>query len=135
MPMSAVYKYLAGILFLAIVVQIGFAGYGAFSVAGDVDGGTVNEEQFEDVFGLHAGFGYLVVLIGLILLVVSLIGRIRIKHTLILLGLLILQVLLAWFGFEVPWIGFFHPINAVLIAGLAGYLTVSEWRGRPSYAS
>jgi hypothetical protein len=135
MPMSAVYKYLAGILFLAIVVQIGFAGYGAFSVAGDVDGGTVNEEQFEDVFGLHAGFGYLVVLIGLILLVVSLIGRIRIKHTLILLGLLILQVLLAWFGFEVPWIGFFHPINAVLIAGLAGYLTVSEWRGGPSYAS
>jgi len=133
--MSAVYKYLAGILFLAILVQIGFAGYGAFSVAGDVDGGTVNEERFEDVFGLHAGFGYLVVLIGLILLVVSLIGRIRIKHTLILVGLLILQVLLAWFGFEVPWIGFFHPINAVLIAGLAGYLTVSEWRGRPAYAT
>jgi hypothetical protein len=133
--MSAVYKYLAGILFLAILVQIGFAGYGAFSVAGDVDGGTVNEEQFEDVFGLHAGFGYLVVLIGLILLIVSLIGRIRIKHTLILFGLLILQVLLAWFGFEVPWIGFFHPINAVLIAGLAGYLTVSEWRGRPAYAA
>ena len=110
--MSAVYRYLAGLLFLAVIVQIGFAGYGAFSVAGDVDGGTVNEERFEDVFGLHAGFGYLVVLLGLILLVVSLVGRIRIKHTLILFGLLVLQVLLAWFGFEVPWIGFFHPINA-----------------------
>ena len=31
--MSAVYKYLVGILFLAILVQIGFAGYGAFSVS------------------------------------------------------------------------------------------------------
>jgi hypothetical protein len=133
--MSAVYKYLAGILFLAILVQIGFAGYGAFAVAGDVDGGTVNEERFEDVFGLHAGFGYLVVLIGLILLIVSLIGRIRVKHTLILFVLLIVQVLLAWFGFEVPWIGFFHPINAVVVTGLAGYLTVSEWRGRPAYAA
>ena len=134
--MSAVYKYLAGILFLAILVQIGFAGYGAFSVAGDVDGGTVNEERFEDVFGLHAGFGYLVVLIGLILLVVSLIGRIRIKHTLILVGLLILQVLLAWFGFEVPWIGFFHPINAMVIAGFLGFIVSTEFRGRaPALAS
>ena len=132
--MSAVYKYLAGILFLAILVQIGFAGYGAFSVAGDVDGGTVNEEQFEDGFGHHAGFGYLVVLLALILLVVSLIGRIRIKHTLILVGLLIVQVLLAWFGFEVPWIGFFHPINAVLLAGLSGYLAMSGWRDGTAHA-
>ena len=35
--MAAVYKYLAGLVFLAVIVQIGFAGYGAFSVAKDVD--------------------------------------------------------------------------------------------------
>ena len=133
--MTAVYKYLAGLVFLAVIVQIGFAGYGAFAVAKDTDGGTVNEDRFEDVFGMHAGFGYLVVLLGLILLVVSLIARHRVKHTLILLGLLVLQVILAWIGFEVPWIGFFHPINAVLLAGLAGYLTMSEWRGREVQAA
>jgi hypothetical protein len=126
--MAAVYKYLAGLLFLAVIVQIGFAGYGAFSVAKDTDGGVVDEDRFEDVFGLHAGLGYLVVLLALILLVVALVARHRIKHTLILFGLLILQVLLAWFGFEVPWIGFFHPINAVAIAGLTGFIVMSEFR-------
>ena len=120
--MAAVYKYLAGLVFLAVLVQIGFAGYGAFAVAKDTDGGTVNEDRFEDVFGLHAGFGYLVVLLGLILLVVALIARHRIRHTLILFGLLILQVILAW-------IGFFHPINAIAIAGLSGFVVMSEFRG------
>lgn len=127
--MAAVYKYLAGLVFLAVLVQIGFAGYGAFAVAKDTDGGTVNEDRFEDVFGLHAGFGYLVVLLGLILLVVALIARHRIRHTLILFGLLILQVILAWIGFEAPWIGFFHPINAIAIAGLSGFIVMSEFRG------
>ena len=135
--MAAVYKYLAGLVFLAVIVQIGFAGYGAFSVASDVDDGPVNEDRFEDVFGLHAGFGYLVILLGLILLVVALIARHRVKHTLILFGLLILQLLLAWFGFEVPWIGFFHPINAVVIAGLIGFIAMTEFRGSrtPALAS
>lgn len=127
--MTAVYKYLAGLTFLAVIVQIGFAGYGAFSVAKDTDGGVVDEDRFEDVFGMHAGFGYLVMLLGLILLVVALIARHRVKHTLILFGLLILQLLLAWFGFEVPWIGFFHPINAVAIAGLSGFIAMTEFRG------
>ena len=128
--MAAVYKYLAGLVFLAVLVQIGFAGYGAFSVAKDTDGGTVNEDRFEDVFGMHAGFGYLVILLGLILLVVALIARHRIKHTLILFGLLILQLILAWIGFEVPWIGFFHPINAMVIAGLTAFITMTEFRPR-----
>ena len=127
--MSAVYKYLAGVIFLAVLVQIGFAGYGAFSVAGDVDGGVVDEDRFEDVFGLHLGFGYLVILLGLILLVVALIGRHRIKHSAILFGLLILQMILAWIGYEVAWIGFLHPVNAILIAGLTGMLAMAEWRG------
>lgn len=131
--MSVVYKYLAGIVFLAVLVQIGFAGYGAFAVANKIDEndgtGVVNQDKFDDVFGIHAGFGYLVILLGLLLLVVSLVGRHRIKHTAILFGLLVVQLVLAWIGYGVPWIGFFHPINAVLIAGLSGFLAVSEWRG------
>jgi hypothetical protein len=38
-------------------------------------------------------------------------------------------VLLAWFGFEVPAIGFFHPVNALLIIGLAGSIAWVSWRG------
>jgi hypothetical protein len=133
--MSVVYKYLAGIVLLAVLVQIGFAGYGAFSVAKEVgendETGVVNQDKFDDVFGIHAGFGYLVILLGLLLLIVALVARHRIKHSAILFGLLVVQLLLAWFGYEVPWIGFFHPINAILIAGLTGFLATSEWRGGP----
>jgi hypothetical protein len=38
-------------------------------------------------------------------------------------------VILAWIGFEVPWIGFFHPINAMAIAGLSGFIAMTEFRG------
>ena len=127
--MSVVYKYLAGVIFLAVLVQIGFAGYGAFSVAGDVGDGPVDEDRFEDVWGLHLGLGYLVILLGLILMIVALVARHRIKHSVALFALLIVQMLLAWIGYEVAWIGFFHPVNAVLIAGLTGMLAMTEWRG------
>src|SRR5215210_6558290 len=73
--MTTVYRWWSWLLVLAVVVQVGFAGYGAFDVAGNVDEGTVDDESFEDSFGAHIGFGYLVVLIGLILLVIALIAR------------------------------------------------------------
>src|SRR5262245_6386057 len=107
--MRAVYMYWSWLIFLAVVGQVGFAGYGAFSVAGDVEDASVDEDQFGDAFGAHAGFGYLVILLTLIGFVIALIARHRIKHAAILFGLLVLQLLLAWFGFESPFIGFFHP--------------------------
>jgi hypothetical protein len=133
---QTVYRYWVTIVFLAVIVQVAFAGYGAFSVADDVSGdGTVNEDRFEDDFGLHAGLGYLVLLAVLVLLVIALAGRVgkrRVLHTLGLFGLLIVQVLLAWFGFEIPVIGALHPVNALAIFALSGWLTGTAWRGEPS---
>ena len=43
--------------------------------------------------------------------------------------LLILQVFLAWFGFEVPAIGFFHPVNAMLIFVVLLWIVNDTWRG------
>ena len=60
--MQTLYRYWAWIVFAAVCLQVGFAGYGAFYVANAVDDGTVDEDKFMDGFGLHAGFGYLVVL-------------------------------------------------------------------------
>jgi hypothetical protein len=51
-------------------------------------------------------------------------------RTLGLFGLLVLQMLLAWFGFEFPFIGIFHPINAFLILGLSASIAYEAWRGR-----
>ena len=132
--MQTVYKWWAGLMLVAVILQVGFAGYGAFFVAGKVDGDgkTVDEDTFSDGFGIHAGFGYLVVLLGLIFLVIGIvagIGRWRLGRHGVLALLLILQVILAWVGFEVPAIGFFHPINALLIFIVLLWIVNDTWRG------
>jgi hypothetical protein len=125
----------SSVLFAAIVVQVGLAGYGAFYAAdklGD-EGSTIDEDVFMDGFGLHIGVGYLVVLAGLVFLVIGLIagiGRWRLGMHGILFGLLILQVLLAWTGGTVPAVGFFHPVNALVLFLLSGWVARSEWRLR-----
>ena len=138
--MAAVYRYWSALVVVAVVVQIGFAGYGAFYVAHKVDGEgkTVNEDRFEDGFGPHIGFGYIVVLLGLILFVIALASpdrRQRWKRSGLLAGLLIVQVVLAWIGSEVPAIGFFHPLNAVVIFVLSSMIAHSAWRGERAVAT
>ena len=66
--MTTVYRWWSWLVALAVVVQVGLAGYGAFYVANKVEDETVDEDKFEDGFGAHIGFGYLVVLTGLLLL-------------------------------------------------------------------
>ncbi|MBA2476432.1 MAG: hypothetical protein H0V40_10815, partial [Actinobacteria bacterium] len=61
-------------------------------------------------------------------------GRRGVLHAAGLLGLLVIQVLLAWFAYEVPAIGFLHPVNALLIVGLSGLLAAKAWRTERSPA-
>ena len=134
--MSMVYKFWAAIVSVGVVIQVGFAGYGAFYVAHTIDNNepkAITEKGFEDGFGAHAGFGYLVVLAGILLLVIAAIGRQggpRIKRTGLLAGLFVLQVILAWVGFGVPAVGALHPINALLIVGLSFMITIDAWGWR-----
>jgi hypothetical protein len=133
--MRTIYWAWAWLLFAAIVVQVGLAGYGAFYAANKLDdeGATIDEDVFFDGFGLHAGVGYLVILLGLVFLVIGAvagIGRWRLGRHGLLFGLLVLQLLLAWFGFEAPVIGFFHPVNALLLFVLAGWVAWEETRLR-----
>jgi hypothetical protein len=130
----ALYRWWSALLFLLIIVQVGFAGYGAFYAASKLedDGSTIDEDTFMDGFGLHSGFGYLVILTGLIFMVIGIaagMGRWRLGRHGLLALLLIIQLLLAWFGFEVPYVfGFLHPINALLIFTVAGWVAWDEWR-------
>jgi hypothetical protein len=139
--LRTVYRCWSWLVFAAVVLQVGFAGYGAFYAASKVDDNPINEDKFNDGFGLHTGFGYLIILLGLILLVLALAGRVRgrqLKLTGLLAGLFIVQLLLAWFGYEAPVIGFFHPVNALIIFALTGYLASTEWRAaalRPAPAT
>ena len=139
--MRTLYRWWAALLFLLVVVQVGLAGYGAFYAANKLEdeGATIDEDVFFDGFGLHAGFGYFLILAGLIFMLIGVvagIGRWRLGRHGALAGLLILQMLLAWFGFEVPAVfGFLHPVNALVIFTLSGMTAWSEWRGRRMVAS
>jgi uncharacterized membrane protein len=130
---QAIYRFWVSLMTLAVVVQIGLAGYGAFDTADKVDGGTVNQDSFEDSFGPHGGLGTLIVLSGLVLLLFAFAarGRKRIQLSAVAFVLLVAQLLLGWTGASAPYIlGALHPINAFVILGLLGTITGREWRGK-----
>ena len=132
---QAIYRIWVTILTAAVVVQIFFAGAGAFDTADKVstEGAVVDEKSFEDSFGPHIGLGYLIFLGTLVLLLVSFgtRDRKRIYRSLGVVGLLVLQILLAWTGAGVPFVlGGLHPVNAFIILGFLGSITYREWKAR-----
>ena len=132
-----IYRIWATILTAAVVVQIFFAGFGAFDTADKVSNGTVDENSFEDSFGVHIGLGYLIFLGTLVFLLISFgtRDRRRIYRALGVVGLLVLQILLAWTGSGVPYVfGGLHPLNAFVILAFLGSITYREWKGRAAAA-
>jgi hypothetical protein len=135
----AIYRVWVTILTAAVVLQIFFAGAGAFDTADKVssEGAVVDETSLEDSFGAHIGLGYLIFLGTLVLLLVSFgtRDRKRIYRSLGVVGLVVLQILLAWFGEGVPWVfGGLHPLNAFVILGFLASLTYREWKAKEEVA-
>ena len=132
--MATVYRWWAAILTLAVVVQIGFAGYGAFNAAEKIeDNDSISKKAFEDGWDPHTGFGYIVFLGAVLLLILALVSRLGRRGVLWALAvplLVALQIVLAWIGESVGQLGFLHPINAFVILGVLGSLTARLWRGR-----
>lgn len=132
--MRALYRWWSLLMVVAIVVQISLAGYGAFYTAGKVaDGVSVDEDTFDDGFGIHGGFGLLVILLGLAFLVIGLsagIGRWRLGRHGLLALLLVLQLFLPELGRQVAALGFLHVLNALVILAIAGWTAREEWQER-----
>jgi hypothetical protein len=129
--LRTVHRYWLTLLTLAIVVQIGAAGYGAFYAADKVDPGPLTTKQFDHGFSFHAGFGYFIFLGGIVLLLLALaarLGKRGVLRNLAVPVLLAVQIVLAWFGSGTPAVGVLHPINAFLILGLTGSLVYEAWR-------
>jgi hypothetical protein len=129
-----IYRYLAALVFVGVLVQVGAAGYGAFYVAsklGDKKDKPLDHKHFEHAWNFHTGFGYFLVIGILIMLVLGLIGRLgrpRIWLPVALAVAGVLQVIFAWIGDSVPALGFLHPINALAIFALAGANAHGAWR-------
>jgi Family of unknown function (DUF6220) len=137
--LRAIYRYWTAVVFLAILVQIGAAGYGAFYAADKSDPGPLSEHQFSHGFDFHNGFGYTIFLGTVVLFVLALasrLGRRRVMMALVLALLTIVQVVLAWGGESAAVVGIFHPLVAFLILGLAGRIAFEAWWGtrRPAVA-
>jgi hypothetical membrane protein len=75
-------------------------------------------------YAAHAIVGTLLLLLGLILLVLAAVAKVKTKPTAALFGLLLLQMLLVEIGrgLSAPVISALHPVNAVLVLGAAHFV-------------
>jgi hypothetical protein len=120
--MRSAFRGLTSLLALAIVVQVGLAGYGAFDAA---DGGD------DDAFDPHSMLGYVIVVLMVVVVVLAAAtARDYLRAASILLVLGIVQVVLAFAADDASWIGFLHGANALAVAALAGALAGRSWRER-----
>jgi len=137
--MSKAFRWLTSFLFAAIVVQVGFAGYGAFDVIHKAEKASLSKKTIEDSFNAHGALGSLIVLIMLVLLIVSLAGHLGESYLkwsggIFILG--ILQFVLGLVSPSVPWLGFLHAVNALAIYAAVALLAHRVWtRGRPTTAA
>lgn len=136
--MRSVFRSLTSVLFVAVVVQVGLAGYGIFNAIHKAKTAPVTQKALEDDLGAHGVFGYLVLLIMLLLLVVALAGRLGATERkwaggIFLLGLL--QAILGAASISAPALGFLHGINALAIYAAAALLAHKTWTQHSAGAS
>jgi uncharacterized membrane protein len=132
--LRTIFRWWVLIMLVALVVQVGFAGIGAFDVADKATAGAnLDEDSFYDSFTLHAILGTLIVLGSLLLFLLSLaarVGKQRILHSLGIFALVVVQMILGWSGQELPEVlGFLHPVNALVILAALGILYQRVSRG------
>jgi lipopolysaccharide export LptBFGC system permease protein LptF len=135
--LRAIYKYWAAVLLVGVVVQVGAAGYGAFYASEKSNSGSITQHAFDHGFSFHDGFGYIIFVAAVVLLVLALAARLGQTRVLWALGaplLVFIQIVLGRVGQDHPGVGVLHPINALLIFGVTGFLAHRAWRG-PSTSS
>ena len=129
--MQVLYRWFTALLFAAVAVQVGLAGYGIFNAVHEVDDkGSITKKSFEDGFNVHAALGTIIVVAMLVLFVASAAGRLgqaKLKWTGGLFALGILQMLFAGIGSSVPALGFLHPVNALAIFAVSGVMAHRAW--------
>lgn len=128
--MRNTFRWLTSVLFVAIVVQVGLAGYGAFAAIHKAEGASVSKKTIEDGFNAHAALGSLIVLVMILLLIVALaggLGATSIRFSGILVGLGIVQLVLGIVSTSVPVLGFLHTVNALAIYAVSALLAHRAW--------
>ena len=133
-----IYRYWITLIWLAVVVQIMAAAYGAFyaadklsSQSGPDEQRTISEIVFDHGFNVHSALGYLIFLAALVLLVTAAFARLGKRGIWLAAAVPIavaVQIVLAWASEGQHGIGVLHGLNALVIFALTGYLTGQAWR-------
>jgi hypothetical protein len=121
--MRAVYRALASLIALGVVLQVASIALAGFTIANDADDGATIGADYSN-FGQtwHSIAGSVIGLLALVFLIVSFLTDVPRGRTLagIVVGLVVLQFLLAVVSFGIPALGILHGINGLAIAAVAG---------------
>jgi hypothetical protein len=122
--MRAAYRVLAGLVAVGVVLQAMFIALAWFTAIKDMDDGLVLDKNYDGNFGhmLHGQTGMMIIpLVALALLIVSFFAKIPggIKWALYVVGLVALQIVLAFLSFGAPAVGALHGLNAFALAAVA----------------
>ena len=144
--MKAAFRWWTIVIPFLVVIQITLVGVGAFhgstSVSDKFDHrviptcdpacGKAFKDSYENWFGPHVTFGYLLVLSVILYGLFSLATRdMRLmKIAWITVPLFIVQVLLAYLAYGVNALGWLHPLNALIILAWTGRNAAMAWRVR-----
>ena len=121
--MKSAYRVIATLIAVGVAVQVALIAFGAFTTAADAeDGVTVDGSYGNTGLDLHGIVGMVLGVVVLALLIVSLFAKVPRGRffALILVGLTVLQFVLATVSFGLPALGLLHGLNGLAIAGVAG---------------
>ena len=116
-----VLAWLAWAFVAALLVQVWLAGSAIPQLGGSGS------------FSTHRDFGYLIGLFSLLLVIATILaraGRRRILQALGILGLYVVQSSLPYMDPDLPAAAALHPVNAVLMIGVAAWFARQVWRDR-----
>ena len=121
--MRAVYRILAMLVTIGVVVQAAAIAFALFDILHKTDDGQAFTQDSDNVgIAVHQVVGEMIVpLICLLLLIVSFFAGIPggVKWAAITFGVMALQVVLAYASYPAPIVGTLHAINAFALAAVA----------------
>ena len=124
----AVLKYFIALYIVGVVVQIFLAGEGIFGA----DGSPTDDDESKTL-DPHRLLGWIMTEpLALLLLITALLAWLPNKRdrtlSIVLPFILFVQLILPSAG---RWVAAFHPLNAILILGILGFLARQLWRPQP----
>ncbi|MEV0713746.1 hypothetical protein [Asanoa sp. NPDC050611] len=123
--MRSLYVWLSRLIALGVVVQVLVIAWSAFDIINKAGDGVPFTEDTEANAGaaIHSVVGMMIIpVLALLFGIISFFAKVRggVALAWAVVGLVVLQIALAFASFSAPVVGILHALNAFAIAGVAG---------------